>query len=237
MKIPIIICSFNQPTYLQQMCMQWRWYYPDSEQYPIYIFDNGSDLEHTFKGWICPTAKIIHYDDNNFIPNLTNFLNVHIKPHYEYYVITDPDLFIHPTTPPDFLQVFKGWIDNGYHRAGFGLIIDDIPSWNFEADTIKYNERELLQTPVYYGNYIGYEAPLDTTFCMYTSKNSGWHAPMNGKDWSNCVRMFKAFHLTWYLHPEHINPEMDYYFKAAKFRVPGQPSAGMTNNSPIQYRK
>lgn len=234
MKIPIIICSFNQPTYLQMMCLQWRWYHPDADKYPIYIFDNGSDIDQVFKGRLYDTVHTYHYDQNNFIPNLQAFLSEHIIPHYMYYVLTDPDLFIHPATPPNFLEIFKGLIESGYHRAGFGLISQDIPEWNFEAAMIKGNEAELLSQPVEFRGYHGYKAPLDTTFCLYSTKN-GWYSPMNGHDWGNCVRMFQAFHLPWYLHHDYINPEMDFYFKAAKYRVPGQPSAGANNNRPKQY--
>lgn len=234
MKIPIVICSFNQPTYLMQMCLQWRWYHPDAEKYPIYIFDNGSDIDTVFKDRLYPTVHTYHYTENNFIPNLTEFLNVHIHPHYSYYVITDPDILIHPATPPNFLDVFVDLIKEGYHRAGFGLIVDDIPEWNFERAMIQGNERELLTDVVEINGMKGYRAPLDTTFCLYSTKRP-WSSPMNGHDWGNCVRMFNAFHLTWYLHPEHINEEMHNYFMRAKYRVPGQPSAGANNNRPKQY--
>jgi len=132
------------------------------------------------------------------------------------------------------LEYFNACIEQGYHRAGFGLIVDDIPEWNFERAMIQGNERELLTDVVEINGVKGYRASLDTTFCLYSTKRP-WTSPMNGQDWGNCVRMFNAFHLTWYLHPEHINPEMDNYFKSAKYRVPGQPSAGANNNRPKQY--
>jgi hypothetical protein len=229
--IPLIICSYNQPTYLMQMCLQWKWYYPE---YPIYIFDNGSDVDKVFTGKLYPTDKIFHYADNNFIPNLTDFLNKHIHPHYSHYVISDPDILIHPATPPNFLDYFMEAINQGYHRAGFGLMFEDIPAWNEKQAWIQGNERELLTDEVEIFGAKGFKAPLDTTFCLYSTKRP-WTAPMNGQDWGNCVRMFKAFHMTWYIDPERVNPEMDFYFKTAKAHITGQPSAGANNNRPKQY--
>jgi len=214
-----------------QMCLQWKWYYPD---YPIYIFDNGSDYDHVFKDKTYPTDKIFHYEDNNFIPNLKDFLKTHIHPVYPYYVLSDPDILIHPATPSNFLDYFMAAIKQGYHRAGFGLITDDLPVWNEKHAWIRGDEVALLTQEVEVNGAKGYKAPIDTTFCLYSSDNP-WTAPMNGVDWGNCVRLFWAFHLTWYLDPERINPEMDFYFKSAKYRVPGQPSAGANNNRPKQY--
>ena len=36
---------------------------------------------------------------------------------------------------------------------------------------------------------------------------------MNGKDWTNAARLFKAFHFKWYINPDHINPELDNYMR------------------------
>jgi hypothetical protein len=241
-KIPLVCLSYNQPTYLQQLILHWQFYHPNRETHPILIFDNGSrslKLERLFSYYSNEGIEIYRYTDNNFIPNLTDFINRYIKPNYEYYVLSDCDILPHPSTPWNYLDVFRHLIDTGYHRAGFGLIIDDLsPNLHLRANIIHDEKENLKQAfSFFYGDtsYDAFKAPLDTTFCMYTTKNSGWYAPMSGADWSNSVRVFKAWHLPWHLDEDRLNPEMEYYFQQAKYRVPGLPSAGQNNHRPAKY--
>lgn len=237
-KIPLVIPVFNQLTYLRNIINWWKYYYPEN---PVYIVDNGSSYDplsnfysHIALEW--KNITLIQTGKNDFIGNLTKCLEETIKPKYEYYVISDCDIQPHPATPPNFLEVWKNYIDNhNFHRAGFSLITYDIPDWIHDRDWIQGNEKELLNNPVLnYGTFIGYRAPIDTTFCLYKTANGGWSAPMNGKDWSNCLRLFDAFHLGWYQHPDFINPEMDHYFSTCK-RHDGGVSAGKNNNRPKKY--
>lgn len=242
-KIPLVCLSFNQKTYLQQLMLHWRFYHPDPETHPIIIFDNGSTSFQllNFLAQVKDEEGITvwHYEDNNFIPNLTHLIDNFIKPHYQYYVLSDCDIQPHPSTPWNYLDVFKHLIDSGYHRAGFGLILDDLsPNLHLRANII-HDENENLKQPFDFEfegkTYNAHKAAIDTTFALHTTKNTGWYAPMSGKDWSNCVRVFRAYHLTWHLDFDNINPEMDFYFKLAKYRVPGQPSAGSNNCRPVHY--
>ena len=241
-QIPLVALSFNQPTYLKQLMLWWRWYHPNRETHPIYIFDNGSSSPELLP-YISGQNKLLyadivaHYPENNFIANLNDFIDKHIKGAHDYYVLSDCDIMPHPATPPNYLEVMQQAIESGYHRAGFGLITNDLPEWLEKRANIQCNEIELLTNEVEINGVKGFQAPIDTTFCLYTTKNSGWHAPMDGQDWSNCVRLFQAFHLGWYLHPEHINPEMDYYFTTAKQHEVGKPSAGANNNRPEKYTR
>jgi hypothetical protein len=202
--------------------------------------DNGSDygpLLQYYKDFDTTiSVTIIMYSENNCAKNLKEFIETSIKGKYDYYVISDPDIMPHPNTPPNFLEIWKGYIDKGYHRVGFNLITDNLPNWLNEREMIVGNEKELLRNPVEeYNGHIGFLAPIDTTFAMYSTKNSGWSSPMNSRDWSNSLRIFDAFHLGWYQHPDYVNPEMDHYYRTAKYRVPGEPSAGKNNNKPRQY--
>lgn len=239
--IPLIIPVFNQLTYTRNLINWFRWYYPDN---PIYIVDNGSTYM-PLRDWYSShdDAYIFEYKENSFINNLKLSLGglVKLRGKLDYYIISDPDIMPHPNTPPNFLEIFKDAIDNkGFHRSGFGLITDDLPEELNEREMIIGNEKELLNQPIpfFYKDkrYDGFKAPLDTTFCLYKRDNGGWSSPMNGNDWGNCLRLFKAHHMMWYLRPDSINEEMDYYFKSAKYRVPGEPSAGKNNNRPEQYK-
>lgn len=241
--IPLIIPVFNQLTYTKNLINWFMWYYPEN---PIYIVDNLSTYDPLLTYYAEPFSnnrnlKIWTYAENDCIKNLQTVIKGHINHNYEYYIISDPDIMPHPNTPPNFLEIFKDAIDNkGFHRAGFGLITDDLPEELNERKMIIGNEAALLNQPIpfFYKDkrYDGFKAPLDTTFCLYKRDNGGWSSPMNGNDWGNCLRLFKAFHFGWYLRPDFINEEMDYYFKSAKYRVPGEPSAGKNNNRPEQYK-
>ena len=238
-KIPLIIPVYNQLTYLRNLINWWLWYNPDA---PIFIVDNHSTYAPLLKYYESIVTKdiiLFQCEKNDFIPNLTEIIKKVVEPKYEHYVISDPDIMPHPNTPPNFLDAFKYYIDNkGFHRAGFNLIVDDLPSCLNERAMIIGNEKELLngREILTYNNFTGYKAPIDTTFCLYKTANGGWSAPMGGEDWGNCLRLFNAFHLGWYIDGEHMNPEMEHYFKTSKYRVPGEPSAGKNNNRPKQFQ-
>lgn len=240
--IPLILLSYNQPTYLKNAVNWWRWYHPEN---PIIILDNGSTSEglHLYLSSIEDDKIIIVRNQNNDCAgNLSALLNCEDfkKDGFEYYVISDPDIMPHPATPPNFLEVLVHAVkDEGFHHAGFGLITSDIPGWLEKRAEIQYNEGELLKNLITFGYkgvaYAGYRAPLDTTFALYSVANGGWHAPMSGEAWSSCLRIFDAFHLQWYIDPANVNPEMDYYYQTAKYRDLTPISAGKNNNRPARY--
>lgn len=238
--IPIVIPVFNQLTYLKNLINWWKWYCPEQ---PIYIVDNGSnyqpllDLYEQIHGK--DNIEVHPFVENDFIRNITLFVGQHINGKYDYYVISDPDIMPHPNTPTNFLQVWLSYLETkNLHRVGFNLIIDDLPVFLNEREMIICNERELLKDRemVAYNGFTGYKAPIDTTFCLYKTSNGGWSAPMSGEDWGNCMRLFNAFHLGWYIDGENLNDEMRHYFETSKYRVPGEPSAGKNNNRPKQFQ-
>ena len=243
--IPIIIPVFNQLTYLRNLINWWKFYYPEN---PIYIMDNGSTNEELISNYdhkifeFVSGARVFRYRENSFISNLTDIIKNVIEPEYSHYVISDPDIMPHPSTPGNFLEIWKEVMEvHKLHRIGFGLIIDDLPEGLNNRANIIHNESELIAQRDFdvileQGVFKAYKAPIDTTFCLYKTANGGWSAPMSGPDWGNCVRMFKAFHLPWHQDPKHVNEEMDFYYKSCKSHVHGEPSAGKNNNKPTQYQ-
>jgi hypothetical protein len=140
-----------------------------------------------------------------------------IAENYKYYIISDPDIMPHPSTPMDFLNIFRHCIDNlGYHHVGFCLKIDDLTE---NKEFVRDCQLQYWKKPVtvsYEGkDCIAYEAPIDTTFALYKS-DFGWEYPMREEWWSKALRVLDAFHLPWYLNPQHINEEINYYNKTAK---------------------
>jgi hypothetical protein len=157
-------------------------------------------------------------------------------------MISDADISPHPGTPPTFIDIFRHAIDDlGFHHAGFGLITSDLPEWSTDRDAVMQNEAQMRAAPVTLTvagrQYTGYKAPIDTTFCMFKTTNGGWYAPMNIEDWTNSLRIFEAFHLPWYIDGSRVNPEMDNYFRSAKYRDHSAVSAGKNNYRPKQYQE
>jgi hypothetical protein len=236
--IPLVIPVFNQLTYLKNLINWWRWYYPEN---PIIIIDNYSTNKELLDFYANGDHKatVRFYPTNSFIENLKNAIEYTVNPEFDYYVISDPDIMPHPSTPGNFLEVFKSMIDNhGFHRAGFNLITEKLPENLNERAMIIGNEAELIngKEVLSYKGWKGYKAPIDTTFCLYKKYNGGWSAPMDGNDWGNCIRLFEAFHLGWHIDSDHLNDEMKFYFATSKYRVPGEPSAGNNNNRPNFYQ-
>lgn len=233
MNIPLIIPNFNQLTYLKNLINWWQWYYPDNF---IYIVDNGSDYAPLLEYYKTIPAHVGFFCENSCAKNLGLFIADAIKGKFDYYVISDPDIMPHPNTPPNFLEIWKRYIDQGYHRVGFNLITSDIPDWVHNKQTIINNEKDFTINPVVIElGFNGYRAPIDTTFAMYSTHNNGWASPMDGTDWGNSLRLFNAFHLGWYVDGDRLNPEMVNYYKTAAKHVPGEPSAGKNNYRPKQF--
>lgn len=232
--VPLIIPNFNQLTYLKNLINWWQWYNPESM---VFVIDNDSDYKKLlfYYDVACP-AVVIRNDNNDLAKNLSGFIDSRIKGKYEYYVISDPDIMPHPNTPPIFLEIFKQYIDMGFHHVGFNLITDDLPVWMYHREWVKGDEKALLGEPILTEQgFPGYRAPIDTTFAMYTTRNSGWYSPMNGEDWSNALRLFNAFHLGWYLNEKCLPSEMENYFTTARKSVPGRNNAGCNNHRPEKF--
>jgi hypothetical protein len=237
--VPLVVLNFNQLTYTRNLVNWWRWSAPGN---PIYVVDNASTYPPLLDYYTQDGGLVVNRCPENKAPeNLRRFLDDVIHPRFSHYVVSDADISPHPATPADFLAVLRHAIDElGYHHAGFGLITDDLPPWTIDREAVLRNETAAKSEPVSFefgGRTVeGWKAAIDTTFAMFSTANGGWYAPMNIDDWTNSLRVFDAFHLPWYLDAERVNPEMDNYFRTAKFRDHGPVSAGKNNYRPPQYQ-
>lgn len=227
--IPLIIPNYNQLTYLKNLVLWWKWYYPDNE---IYILDNASTYQPLLDFYDTVDFTVVRYSENDCPGNLRKFLD---EVDFEWYAICDPDIMPHPSVPPNFLEIFKNAIEAGYHHAGFDLITDDLPDWLHKKESIIYDENLCRLEAVKFNGYNGFRGAIDTTFCLYRGSNGGWSSPMPAEQWSNGLRLFKAFHFKWYQHKDYINPELDNYFKTSNYRDFTKPSAGRNYFRPPQY--
>lgn len=227
--IPLIIPNFNQLTYLRNLINWWKWYYPNN---PVYVVDNGSDYKPLL-AWSKTVDFVSQYPDNDFIKNLNDFLD---RSRPEYYIISDCDIMPAPNTPPNFLEIFKSILDSGFHHVGFDLITNDIPEWNKKAGWIQGDERELHNRKQVFDIggklYEGWRAPIDSTFCLFKRENGGWESPMRPEYWDNSIRIFNAFHLPFYLHPDYLNDEMKHYYATCLRHDVTKPATGRAHFIP-----
>jgi hypothetical protein len=235
--IPLIIPNFNQLTYLVNLITWWNYY---TNNAPVFVLDNKStygplldfyDDNHFYN------LSVFLYEENNCGNNLKKFIESNIKGYYEYYCISNPDIMPHPGTPENFLSVMMHCIDRyKFHHAGFCLVKDDLPDFIDNKDIILRQENKFWYNPKaieYNGSkYTGYLAPIDLTFCMYTTKNSGWHYPMDRTDWNNSIRIFNAFHFGWYISPQTNIEEVKQYYKTCLKRSQTKSIKGVNNYKP-----
>lgn len=230
-EIPLIIPNFNQLTYLQNLILWWRWYYPNN---PIIVLDNASTYQPLLDYYEKADFELVRYGVNDCPSNMKKFLE---ERDFEWYVICDPDVCPHPGVHPDFLRIFQEAIMAGYHHAGFDLITDDLPDWLHKKAHIVYDESLTRIEKVTFQGLEGYRAAIDTTFCLYWRGNGGWSSPMPANDWTNGLRLFKAFHYKWFQHKDYLNPELVNYFKTSNYRDFTKPSAGRNYFRPPQFEK
>lgn len=239
MTCTFLIPSYNQLFYLKNLINWIEWYHPDREQYPIVILDNNSNYQPLLNYYfeeLNGKVEICMEEKNDCAGNLRKYIDERLKT--EWYVIVDPDILPTPNTPYNYLDYFMRAVESGFHHAGFDLVTEDLPSWLEKRDSIIYDENLCRVEKLYFEGIECYRGAIDTTFALFKKSNGGWYAPMSGKDWSNGLRMFKAFHYKWYIDPQKINPELDNYFRTATFRdFTSGISAGKNYFRPSSYEK
>jgi GT2 family glycosyltransferase len=241
MDIPLIIPNFNQVTYLRNSINWFRFYYPKNA---VWIIDNGSSYPKLWEFYASITPKdnikIITFQHNLGKANLATIIRDRIIKEYEYFIVSDPDIMPYPSTPKNFLNIFRHCIDTyGYNRVGFCLKINDLPLYVQEREEIIKHESRFWQNPqkIIYEeqSYIGYKAPIDTTFALYRSDML--YSDDAQELWENSLRILEAFHLGWYLDPQDINEEMDYYFKTSHFDTLMDKRTLYNSYRPKRYKK
>lgn len=233
--IPIIILNYNQLAYLKNLIWWWKWYYPKN---PIYIVDSNSDYEPLLEYYENNKVEFqtIYHKKNMLWENLATTVK---QMEYDYYFIAPADMMPHPNTPPNFLEIMQYCIDEvGYHHVGFTLNVHDLPHFIENEEEILDNENRFSEVPVTIehkeSSWPAYKAPVDATLALY-KKSDGWSHPMEPEKWDNSLRIFEAFHLPWYQHPDYVNEEMDNYYKTCKKNKENKVSEGWNHYRPKQY--
>jgi hypothetical protein len=167
--VPIIIPTFNTPSYLKSMIDQlegrgWT---------NIIICDNNStfppmidlleELSHKY--------HVVRWEENHGPRIYTENKDICSRMP-KYFIVTDPDLILNPDMPPNAIDKMKRIVDM-YSVSKVGLAIDiDTPEERdrfFNADQVDAWERNYWSRKVELLPEIDdlYAAPIDTTFSLY----------------------------------------------------------------------
>lgn len=126
--------------------------------------------------------------------------------HGRYFVVSDPDVVPDGDCPLDALDHFRALLDRhaGFHKAGFGLRIDDLPDTYRLADEVRDWEARFWHDEVEPGVF---HADIDTTFALYR--------PIAGRHAEHLSLRtgppYVARHLPWYVDSAALSDEERYY--------------------------
>jgi len=224
-KIPIIINSFNQLTYLRTMVTQLQRLGCED----IVVLDQASThpplLEYLAS--IETSVAVVRLSENNGPHWL--FTSGFVSALPQWFVYTDPDILFPKSMPRSFLSdMLKVCKRNNAAKVGLALDISQpekikraelplggriysIPEW----------ERQFWQTRVPMLGLEVYRAPVDTTFALYNRlrfdpeiKKIRTTGVYHSMDMANSYRLagrYTSVHLPWMLDDPIPEPELQWY--------------------------
>lgn len=229
--IPIFIITCDRLEVLKRSMQSY--YDCIKTPFKIIILDQGSTFEPTVKfidRLESEGAKVYRWEENlndgekrnlrRDDKKISSDIQDYFKDHpASNYVVTDPDIFFEDVSG-DILEAYSYLLKHlpQITIAGPMLRIDDIPDhypkktkvissgWhkNFHARPVK--------TIDYKGEQIKYVfAPIHTTFGMF---RAGYHW-MGHRGAVRALMPYAAKHLDWYLDPENLTEDQEYYMKHA----------------------
>lgn len=209
--IPIIIISFNQLFYLEQLIN----FLLKRGFSNIVIIDNNSSylpLLNYFKELSSNKKITIHQLKEN-IGHLVFWENKELFERYSngFYVVTDADIVPFEETPENFMHKFLTILNTNIEitKVGFSLYLDDIPETNPNKKNIQNWEAQFWEKK-YNDDFL---TSIDTTFALYR--------PEYQRKESNFLRAVRtnlpycARHGGWYINPKNLTDEQLYYIKSA----------------------
>lgn len=219
--IPVIIPTFNTPSYLQSMIKQLE----DRGIKDIIIGDNGSSYQPMLDLLESLSQKYhVVYWGKNMGPRVYTEDKSICSMMPDYFIVTDPDLVLNDRMPKNFIGKMKRIVDMyGVSKAGLAIEIHDPEERErfFDADQVdrwesNYWTRKLDRMPEVDDLYI---APIDTTFCLHNrDKFLEEIEVVPGKMTCNtsAIRIagrFTCRHMGWWEKLPLTKEEYDYYQK------------------------
>lgn len=204
---PIIILAYNNYSYVKNMVFNLERYVNINE---IYIVDNCSTYPKLLE-YYSIFKNLIRLDKNYGPHGAIAQIRSRLP---SIYIITDPDLEINPKLPKDFIQQLIKISDTYKARkVGFALDISQPEKFQETGKTFKgipypYEwEKQFWLNKIPNPNYELYNAEIDTTFCLYSTKYPYGNIRVAGD--------FTCLHLPWYKSStvSMTDEELDFYKK------------------------
>ena len=190
--IPIVIIAWNSLYFIQNFINQIK-KFPN----PIIILDNNSSYRLLLQYYTIIKEELgekitIHLLDKNY-----GYLVYEEKKNLlpEIFILSDPDLELHPDMPIDFAEQLLN-LSYKYQKRKVGSAIKLLEPEEYENELI-YNksiENVYYSKPIEDSYYELYKAAIDTTFCLI---NNNFLQP----DFDDSIRVggiFTVKHLPWY---------------------------------------
>ena len=222
---PVVINSFNQPTYLKLMIRQLM----ELSVERIVVIDQRSDnpelLEYLHD--IRKDVSIIKLREN--LGPHWFFLGGMALSMPEYFAYTDADIKFNKNLPKDFiLQMIEVSLKLKATKIGFALDIsnlDDLITYPINIGGKSYTniewEQQFWTKSIEHKHYSIYQAPVDTTFALYRrSEFEPFLRKYIHDDLYDCMDTpgsyriagpFSAVHLPWALSNPIPKEELEYY--------------------------
>lgn len=126
--------------------------------------------------------------------------------HERWFVVSDPDVVPDDQCPPDALDHLRAVLERhpGYHKAGLGLRIDDLPDHYPLAAEVRAWEARFWTEEIEPGVF---HADVDTTFALYRPLPVKQRAIRSLRTGAPYV----ARHLPWYVDPSDLSDEDRHY--------------------------
>lgn len=171
-EVPVLINSFNQPTYLRKMIEQLR----AVEHGEIVVLDQCSTYPPLldYLSEIEREVTVVRLRDNNGPHWLfTSGLSLTLP---EFFVYTDPDILFPPDMPPTLIgDLMRAATFLQATKVGLALDISrpsDMKRANISIGGAEYSfagwEQQFWERPLSLDDLELYRAPVDTTFALYS---------------------------------------------------------------------
>lgn len=216
---PIIIPTFNTPTYLTSMINQLE----DRGWTNIIICDNGSNYGPMLNllDELSNKYDVVMWGKNMGPRVYTENKDICSKMP-KYFIVTDPDLLFNENMPASAINKMKRIVDMyGVSKAGLAIDIDspDERERFFNANQVDLWERTYWSRKIeqYPEKDDLYAAPIDTTFCLYNRDqflSEIDHVPARMTCNTSAIRIagrFTCRHMGWWAKQPLTDEEYEFY--------------------------
>tara|TARA_Y100000310_G_scaffold342719_1_gene447073 strand:- start:252 stop:1619 length:1368 start_codon:yes stop_codon:yes gene_type:complete len=206
--------------------------------FEIVIHDNDSTYGPTidFLKNLEKEGTKVYWNKENDLRSVNASISDWMERHknVKYFVITDPDVAL-DSVAGNILEFYKALLKANRHAQVVGpmLEIDDLPDhYPFKREVVKSHYYQFWQhTPTTLG-YDGkvcnvQRAAIDSTFGMYR-RGYTWNGPVVG---IRTYAPYSARHLDWYLDPDNLSEDQEYYKNGVSSGIGGWGSNMLKNNA------